>query len=89
MIAFWAWSGVLTAIGATGLLLAGRKIRWAWLVGLGAQGLWIAYALATRQYGFLASAFIYGGVYLNNHLLWRQEDKDDCPCRCPRQDQTS
>jgi hypothetical protein len=73
MIPFWAWSWILTVIGATGLLLAGKKVTWAWLVGLGAQVLWIAYALATKQYGFLASAGIYGAVYLRNHMLWRAE----------------
>lgn len=74
MIPFWAWSWILTAIGATGLLLAGKKVPWAWLVGLGAQVLWVAYAVATRQWGFLASAFIYGSVYLRNHLLWQRAE---------------
>jgi hypothetical protein len=31
------WSWVLTAVGVTGLYLAGRKVWWAWFVGLGAQ----------------------------------------------------
>lgn len=66
------WSYLLTAVGAVGLLLAGRMQRAGWLVGLGAQGLWIAYALSTQQHGFLISAFIYGSVYARNYLAWRR-----------------
>jgi hypothetical protein len=64
------WSYLLTAVGAVGLLLAGRMKRTGWLVGLGAQGLWIAYALSTQQPGFLISALIYGSVYARNYLTW-------------------
>lgn len=71
----WWWSWLLTAVGVFGLYLAGRKIVWAWLIGLAAQVLWIAYAIATHQYGFLVSAFAYGSVYLNNHIRWRKEEK--------------
>lgn len=49
----WWWSWLLTAVGVFGLYLAGRRIWWAWFVGLGAQGLWVAYALASEQHGFL------------------------------------
>lgn len=66
------WSYLLTAVGAVGLLLAGRMKRTGWLVGLGAQGLWIAYALSTGQLGFLVSAFLYGSVYARNYLAWRR-----------------
>lgn len=68
MSAYWSW--VLAAVGVTGLYLAGRKIWWAWLIGLAAQVLWVAYALATAQYGFLVSAFAYGWVYALNARRW-------------------
>jgi hypothetical protein len=66
------WSWLLTLVGVSGLWLAGRRSAWGWAVGLGAQGLWIAYALATSQEGFLASAVVYGSVYLKNFLAWRK-----------------
>lgn len=66
------WSYLLTAVGAVGLYIAGRKHPAGWLVGLGAQGLWIAYALSTKQYGFLFSSLIYGSVYARNYRAWRQ-----------------
>jgi hypothetical protein len=67
------WSYVLTVVGVTGLWLAGRKVWWAWFVGLGAQGLWLAYAISTHQWGFLVSAFAYGWVYARNGWRWTAE----------------
>ena len=69
----WWWSWLLTVVGVTGLWLAGRKVWWAWFVGLGAQVLWLAYAVATRQYGFLVSAVAYGWVYAKNGIAWSRE----------------
>lgn len=70
-----AWSWILTFVGISGLYLAGRK-RWAgWAIGLGAQVLWVAYAVATRQWGFIFSAIAYGSVYALNVRRWRAEKK--------------
>ena len=71
------WSWVLTAVGVTGLYFAGRKVWWAWLIGLSAQVLWLAYAVATEQYGFVVSAFAYGWVYARNARLWWVAHRDD------------
>lgn len=71
------WSWMLTAVGVTGLYFAGQRRPWAWLIGLGAQVLWVAYAVATTQWGFIASAFAYGGVYLNNHIKWWRDRGDE------------
>jgi len=68
-----AWSAVLAAVGIFGLYIAGRKLWWGWLVGLGAQALWIGYAVVTRQWGFIASAIAYGWVYGRNAIRWRRE----------------
>ncbi|MFI0530306.1 hypothetical protein ACH3XX_09680 [Streptomyces scabiei] len=71
MIAWWSW--LLTAVGVTGLYFAGRKCALGWGIGLGAQLLWVAYALSTQQYGFLVSAVAYGWVYAKNFCAWRCE----------------
>lgn len=73
MSQYWSWG--LTSVGAFGLYLAGRKLKAGWAVGLCAQALWLAYAIATRQWGFIASVFIYGSVYAKNFLRWRTENK--------------
>ncbi|MDQ0376518.1 hypothetical protein [Amycolatopsis thermophila] len=53
--------------------LAGRKSSSGWAIGLAAQALWIGYAIATRQWGFIASAGVYGAVYGRNLVRWRRE----------------
>lgn len=73
MIPFWAWSWILMAIGVVGLWVAGSKKRWGWAIGIAAQGLWIAYGVATEQHGFIISALAYGFVYCRNYLKWRRE----------------
>lgn len=62
MISLW-WSFWLTAVGVVGLVFVYRSQSLVGpLIGLGVQGLWIAYAVATRQWWFLVSAFSYGGA---------------------------
>jgi uncharacterized membrane protein (UPF0136 family) len=68
----WWWSWLLTAVGIVGLYAAGSRKRWGWGVGLGAQVLWIAYALTTAQWGFLISAAAYGSVYVRNFRKWSE-----------------
>ena len=64
---------LLTAVGVTGFVLAGRKVWWAWHVNLACQGLWAAYALSTRQFGFLVSAAVYTVVFARNAARWTRE----------------
>ena len=67
------WSWLLTAVGVSGLFLAGRRSWTGWAIGLSAQALWFAYAIATHQPGFLVSALAYGWVYLRNLRAWHAE----------------
>ncbi len=67
------WSLVLAVVGIAGLYVAGRKLWWGWAIGLGAQVLWVVYAVVTRQWGFIASALAYGIVYGRNAARWRAE----------------
>jgi len=69
----WWWSWLLTAVGVTGLYFAGRRRALGWGIGVAAQALWIAYALVTKQHGFVLSAGAYGFVYGKNFLAWRKE----------------
>lgn len=67
------WSWALAAVGLLGIWLAGRKRAVGWLVGVGAQFLWLAYAIVTRQWGFVVTAVAYAGFYGHNWLRWRAE----------------
>lgn len=71
---YWSWG--LSAVGILGIWLAGRKNLWGWAVGFGAQILWIAFALTTEQYGFIASAFAYGTIYGINWAKWRGDARE-------------
>lgn len=68
------WSCLLTAIGITGWFLVGRKNWRGWAISLGAQVLWITYAIVTAQWGFLASAVLYGSVAAKNLRSWYRAD---------------
>jgi len=69
----WWWSWLLTAVGVFGIYLTTRKLWAGFAVGLTAQVLWIAYAIATRQWGFIASAAAYGTVHFIGLRKWRAE----------------
>lgn len=60
------WSWVLGILGVTGLLIAGSKIWWGWLINLVNEVLWIVYAMTTKQYGFILMAIAYASVYARN-----------------------
>lgn len=70
---FWSW--LLAAVGVTGIFLVGKKVVWAWLILLINECIWIAYALATDQYGFIVMATAYGIVYIKSYLAWSKEAK--------------
>ncbi|GGK32331.1 hypothetical protein GCM10010124_26400 [Pilimelia terevasa] len=70
-MAHQAWSWILAAVGITGLWLAGSGRRAGWAIGIASQALWLAYAVATSQWGFLASVAGYGAVHVRNWRRWR------------------
>lgn len=67
------WSWVLTAVGVTGFILAGRKVWWAWYVNIGCQALWLAYAITTHQWGFIVASVVYTAVFTQNATRWTRE----------------
>jgi hypothetical protein len=58
------WSYALAVLGITGLLIAANRPKVGWWFNIAAQTAWIAYAVATRQWGFLASALAYAFAYV-------------------------
>lgn len=79
---WWSWG--LAAVGILGIYLAGKKMKAGWMVGILAQVLWLAYAVATRQWGFLVTAIAYASIYLKNYLAWwreAQEASNELPVR--------
>lgn len=74
MSGWWSW--VLSIVGITGFILAGRKVWWSWYINLGCQALWLAYALTTKQYGFLIATIVYIFVFGKNALAWTKEHRN-------------
>lgn len=70
----WSWS--LALIGVTGLYLVTRRNWRGYLIGVLVQLLWIAYAIITRQWGFIVSALVYGFVNSLGLYGWRKEEKE-------------
>ena len=60
------WSWALSAIGITGLWLAGSRRHWGWLVNAGSQVVWATYAVVTDQWGFIPACIAYSVVYIRN-----------------------
>jgi hypothetical protein len=65
------WSWVLAAIGVAGIYFVGKKTLWGWFILLFGETLWIAYAVATEQYGFIVSAIAYAALYIKAYLHWK------------------
>ena len=67
----WYWSWILMSVNLTAMVLAGRRLWWAWLVAVAAECLWLVYGYATQQWGFSVFALVFGAVYLRNAYTWR------------------
>lgn len=68
------WSWVLAIVGVLGIFLVGQKTIWGWPLLFVNECLWIAYALQTKQYGFIFAAIVYAAVYVKSYLLWKRDE---------------
>jgi hypothetical protein len=67
---------LLSAITIYMTVLAGNKTRWAWLIGIANQALWLVWIVASASYGLLPMNFALWVVYARNHLKWTREAKE-------------
>jgi hypothetical protein len=65
---------VMTTVGLTGFLFAGKKKWWAWYINLACQILWIVYAFATGQPAFLVSAAVFSVIFAANAYRWTKDE---------------
>lgn len=70
---YWSW--VLTAVGLTGFVLAGKKVWWCWYVNIACQALWMTYAIVSEQWGFIVAALAYTFVFTKNAIAWTKEHR--------------
>jgi flagellar biosynthesis protein FliR len=71
-VSLW-WSIALAGIGVFGLFLTTKKLPIGFAIGFFVQLLWVAYAIATQQWGFIGSAAAYGWVNFRGWRLWTKE----------------
>jgi hypothetical protein len=71
-----ALSWVVTVVGVTGFVLAGKKVWWAWYVNIGCQALWVTYALVTHQWAFIIASTIYTLTFTKNAIAWTREHRE-------------
>lgn len=64
---------VMTSVGFTGFIFAGKKKWWAWYINMACQILWLVYALATGQPAFLAFAAAYFVIFAHNAYKWTKD----------------
>ena len=69
------WSFALAGLGIAQIYLTGKRIRFGWIVGLLTSALWCVYALATDQYGFIASAAVFAALHYRNWKEWGDESR--------------
>ena len=72
-------SWILAVIGVSGIYFVGRKDVWGWFVLLFNECLWIVYAIATEQYGFILAALAYAAVYVRSYVHWSKERLNELP----------
>ena len=65
---FWSW--LLAFVGVTGIFFVGKKTPMGWVILFTNECIWIAYALATKQYGFIVMALAYMAVYVKSYRSW-------------------
>lgn len=73
------WSYALAVLGVSGLFIAANRPKVGWWFNIVAQVVWLAYAVATRQWGFLLTAVAYAYVYarLLRKAYAPEEDRAD------------
>jgi hypothetical protein len=60
----------MSAITIWMTVLAGNKHRWAWLVGIVNQALWLSWIVMTGTWGLIPMNIALWIVYARNHMRW-------------------
>lgn len=62
----------LSIIGMTALILIGQRKWYGWALAMFNECIWIVFAIATKQHGFILGAIFYGSINLHNAIKWKQ-----------------
>jgi hypothetical protein len=74
MTGFWlVMQAFVTLVTVASYLLAGNKKASGWLLTIGANAVWVIYALGTRQYFLCLGCVLLTIVCIRNWKLWTDE----------------
>ena len=68
---------ILSVITIYMFVLAGNKSKYAWLVGLGNQALWLTWIIISSTWGLLPMNIALWIVYFRNHMKWQTPTTPD------------
>lgn len=74
-IELWLTQAALPVCGWVGTYFVGKRKSWGWFLQVLGQFIWIAYAIATKQFGLPLGTIVYLVLYFKNGTQWRREDK--------------
>jgi hypothetical protein len=66
-------SWIISILGMSGFLLAGRKVWWCWYINIACQLFWFMYAIASNTPAFFVTAMFYSGIFSVNAWNWTRE----------------
>ena len=69
----WWWSWLLCSWAVAGLLVIGNRKPVGWIISFTSEFAWGAYAVSSRQYGFLVMSVIFAVVHARNWRKWKKE----------------
>lgn len=73
----WTLAAVVqvpNALGATSTWVVGGKRRWGWLLGIGSEFAWAAWAFLAHQPGVYPWCVIWAAFFARNWWKWSHED---------------
>ena len=62
----WYWSWMLTIVSCIGFYFAARRPLLGWSISLFTEVLWVAYAVLSKQWGFIFGAFFFSVIFILN-----------------------
>lgn len=71
IIIYIPWALSILTVGM--MYLAGNKNKWAWILGLANQSLWLTWIITVQAWGLLILTFALIFMYTRNLIKWHKE----------------
>lgn len=74
MLSEQALSWIVSVVGMSGFILAGRRVWWCWYVNISCQVFWAMYAIVSETPAFFFTALFYFVIFTINAIKWTREN---------------